>query len=442
MVQQIKKHIDLNKKYKFRSNIKIVEFQNRILIIAVDSAKWIVLDNKRQLEFFNLLLNCSISDAIKLTNSNQDDIKTVITQIEARHLEEMPNKRVSKDGITMMHLYLTNACNLRCPHCYMSAGKKNDNELSLLEVKNIIDNFHSISNGIITLSGGEVTMRQDFEEICAYAYNKGVLIDVLTNGVLWTDDMINRISPYVHRIQISIDGYNEEENAKIRGASSFNKSIHTMEQFLKNNVSVEIAITPAFSDNLFSKVQNYVDFARLLEEKYPRNLKITFNGELMDGRDVKLTDVQRNLYADFIRRIGELRYGRSTKDLAFIGTLRSNIIKDNCAYGNLTIASNGDVYLCAFIPTLKPIGNIRTTSFNDLIALSNKAKDLSNVDRLIPCNECELKYICGGECRIHHFPEMKNKMMEMTNQCARKCTQKQKEEFYELMIRLNSYFYS
>lgn len=161
----------------------------------------------------------------------------------------------------------------------------------------------------------------------------------------------------------------------------------------------------------------------------------------MDGREVKLTDQERKAYMDFIRQIGLLRYGKDIKDMAFIGTLSSNIIKGNCAFGNLTIDSIGDVYLCAFTPTLKPVGNIRFASFENLLALSNKAKAMSIVDNLSPCNQCELKYVCGGECRIHHFPEMRNEVLEMTNQCARKCTQEQKEEFYELMIRLNTDFY-
>ena len=38
-----------------------------------------------------------------------------------------------KDEVSL-HLYLTNACNLRCPHCYMNAGKTGDNELTYEEI--------------------------------------------------------------------------------------------------------------------------------------------------------------------------------------------------------------------------------------------------------------------------------------------------------------------
>lgn len=440
-MSKVSKHISLSKKYNFPTSFKCINYKSSILVIAVDSARWIVLKNQSQLNFFQKLLSCNIQTALDNSDISYEDAQEVIMQIEARHLEETPIKRVSVDGDTIMHLYLTNGCNMKCPHCYMTAGKKESDELTTSEIKAIIENFSKVNSGVLTLSGGEVTLRDDFEDICLYAFNKGVSVDILTNGVLWTDELINTIGRKAHRIQISIDGYNEEENSKIRGRGNFKIALQIVHKLIEVGSNVEIAITPVFDENISKKIHNYVDFAKKLEKQYGKNIKVTFNGDLMDGRDLKLTDEHRKMYADAIQQIMVLRYGKDALDSSFIGSLRENVIRDNCAYGNLTIASNGDVYLCAFIPSLNPIGNIRKMSFDSLMELSNKAKVKSIVDNLEPCNNCELKYICGGECRIHHFPELKKDITKATNQCARRCSKEHKEMFYDLMLRLNHYFF-
>ena len=219
---------------------------------------------------------------------------------------------------------------------------------------------------------------------------------------------------------------------------AFKKSLKTVDKFVNANVQTEIAVTPIFSDELHNHCDDYIDFAKSLEEKYKNHkFKIQFNGELMDGRDIKLTKEQREYYSDFIHKLLSKKYGEDAQDSAFIGTMKQNIIKDNCNYGNLTIAANGDVYFCAFIPTLKPVGNIRKTSFDSLMNLSQEAKTISTVDKLNPCSKCELKYICGGDCRINHFPYIHDLNVDKLVQCARICTPKMKEKFYELMIRTN-----
>lgn len=440
-MSQVNRHIDLSKRYKFPSHISIVHFRDKILAIAVDTARWIVLDNEVQLTFFNILQEQTIADAIEISKAEKSDIIKVITQIEARHLEEIPKNRVSVNGRSMIHLYITNACNLRCPHCYMFAGEKIENELTLNEIKGLISNFGKHKIGLVTLSGGEVTTRPDFEEICMFAHEKGVAFEILTNGTIWTDNMICTLGKLAKRIQISIDGFNEEENRRVRGAGNFSRSLSAVDKLIKVGANVEIAITPVFSENLPQKAQSYVDFAKSLEEKYQGNIKVTFNGDLMDGRDVHLTPEQRDIYLNTVREIENIRHGVNATDMSFVSAMRSDTIKDNCAYGNLSIAANGDVYLCAFLSVLEPVGNIRNMPFEELMKISQQAKQKSNVDNITPCCDCELKYICGGECRIHHFPEMRSSAHKLTAQCARKCSIEQKNKFYDMMLRLNEYIF-
>jgi MoaA/NifB/PqqE/SkfB family radical SAM enzyme len=50
---------------------------------------------------------------------------------------------------------LTKKCNLRCPHCYMEAGRKADNELTTAECLGLLDEMKSLGTEMLILTGGE-----------------------------------------------------------------------------------------------------------------------------------------------------------------------------------------------------------------------------------------------------------------------------------------------
>ena len=148
-------HIDIDKKYNFPSNLKIVEYKDCFIIIAVDTACWIVLESKEQLNFFNLLLKYTIKEAIDIFNGSNKDIQKVLIQIEARELYS--DFTVPFDEKTCM-IYLTNKCNLRYPHCFLSAGIEKENELTSSELRYVIDQLAKHNIKTITFSGGEIAL--------------------------------------------------------------------------------------------------------------------------------------------------------------------------------------------------------------------------------------------------------------------------------------------
>ena len=71
--------------------------------------------------------------------------------------------------------------------------------------------------------------------------------------------------------------------------------------------------------------------------------------------------------------------------------------------------------------------------------LKEKARTLSSVNNLMPCKECELKHICGGDCRINFFEVFRDCDIEKLKSSTptRLCNSQVKEEYYDLMIRTN-----
>lgn len=436
-MEQVEKKIPCNYKFNLPSIIDYVDYGGKILVVAREEANWIVLDNDKQLNFFKLLRLNSLDKAISLSDASDEDKEWVVTQLVARHFEDRVKQQ---EIIPVAQIYLTNNCNMKCPHCYMMAGKAYDNELTTNEITRVLKAYKENGGVDVKLTGGEITLRDDLIEIVKYGHSIGLSIELLTNGTLWTDELIDTITDYVSLVQISIDGYSEEENAKIRGPHNFNKALLTVDKFAKKNVRTRVAITAYYTPDLHSKTQLYSDFASKLKDKYKDyDVEVVIATGLLPGRYGNLNDKESE---DYFRIMSEVnsRYMccDNFENHGFIARHKSGYILNNCSYGFLSIAANGDVFMCPVVTVMKPVANVRTHSLKEIIEISNHAHNLSFTNNLQPCNNCELKYICGGDCRIRYFEELKfPNIIDIKGNVSRTCDNKTKNKFYDLMLRTN-----
>lgn len=104
-------------------------------------------------------------------------------------------------------LELTNVCNLRCIHCYGSFGECEENVIMpFQDVCKILREFKDMDVLVVELTGGEITMHPQFNDIIKFAlaldFNR---ISLLTNGVSLQKDTIDLIIENKDRIYIQID---------------------------------------------------------------------------------------------------------------------------------------------------------------------------------------------------------------------------------------------
>lgn len=110
---------------------------------------------------------------------------------------------------------LTERCNLACAHCYIRqpAGSREAaaKELSLPQVKRILDQAAGAGCTFLTLTGGEVLLRSDFPEIYLHAKRAGMLVIVFSNGTLLTERMADLLAEYRPRsIEVTLYGHSQE----------------------------------------------------------------------------------------------------------------------------------------------------------------------------------------------------------------------------------------
>ena len=431
--------------YKMPKPLFSVDYNNKTLIISRESANWILLNNSQQLAIFNFLAEGNnVLEVFQHFPANaQKDIYHVLVELEAKRFEDITVQYPQEHG---MYVYLTNKCNQRCHHCYMYAGETTAQELATSEVERLLKDFSAVGGKVITFTGGEVTVRSDFITILETAKKLGLIVCVLTNGVLWDQSFVQKAAPYIDEVQVSIDGYDAKSYCSVRGSNAFDDVLAAVNRLIEAGIRVTVAVTPLLG-TLLGNEKHYIDFANTLLAKYKgKEFFVKFNTELMDGRDITPTEEENDRYRDAMKSIKN-QCSPFSEEEGFAIDHRNNTIFNNCGYGGLAIAANGDVYFCNLISKCAKQGNVRTDLFEDIWKKSQNARAMSDVNKLVPCRECALKYICGGGCRVKNFTSLSNTIIvdEMnTNTTFVRdtiCTSAYKERFYQLMIAANSLFY-
>lgn len=383
------------------NSLTVKEVDDKFVVLSPETGNWIVLDSEAEVAMLSEINGKPIGDVMDC--ENVESVRKVITMILAREFAGINKSIVPKYELKMdgMQIYLTHGCNLRCKHCYMYAGKTSSNEMTIEQWKAVLQAFKDNGGRNVTMSGGEVMQFKGFPELVEYAHNLGLETLIYTNGILWTESLIQRLAPYISSVQVSIDGYNEETNAVIRGKHNFDKACDTVVAFVKYGVDVKIATTFIFDNITNDIVSEYKRFTESLNKKAGKALEYHLTKKLIKGREVKYTKEQNKQIAELMLTVQDAISPNS--NLAnFIEGHEPNILEKTCGYGKPTIDSNGDVYLCSTIEYLKPIGNVLEGSMAELLRKAESYCVLSNVEHLEECSGCELRYICNGGCRLEN----------------------------------------
>lgn len=184
----------------------------------------------------------------------------------------------SKNLIKSATIELLDYCNFYCPHCYVHNQYMNKMDINLY--KKIIDELANIKCIWLLLTGGEVTLHPNFIEMYEYAYDRGLLITIFTNGYSINNDIIDlfrKKPPY--EIEITLYGYNDETYynfTKIK--DSYSKVIKNIDSLIdiKSKLKLKTVVVKPLLKYL-DKIKN-VATSKNLEFRQDGILVPTING--------------------------------------------------------------------------------------------------------------------------------------------------------------------
>src|SRR5512136_24424 len=113
---------------------------------------------------------------------------------------------------------LTLQCNLQCMHCGSSAGSARNDELSTSEALYLCHDLATLGCSGVALMGGEVLLRQDWQQIASEIKRQDMVLSIITNGYFNADQIIPKLSAVgADSVMVGLDGASAVSHDTIRG---------------------------------------------------------------------------------------------------------------------------------------------------------------------------------------------------------------------------------
>lgn len=319
---------------------------------------------------------------------------------------------------------ITNKCQLKCKHCFNDSGEAKSDELSTEHFIDIANTLSELGVKHIFLTGGEPLLKENVSSLITFCAEHFVSVTIGTNGYTLPEEILATIAKYKNiRLQISVDGLEEQHNT-IRGVSdAFYKTLENIKRYISFGKSVIIAFT--ISENNFSDLEPLIILCKNLGCK---GFNIGITGDI--GR-AKRNGIQVNFEGSFLNLVGDLQI-KYNSDRFYIGfetcqekieEKLSNIKLNNkcgAGYKVMHIRSNGVVTPCPTNMSLI-VGNLKVQKFSDLIKINNLKRfvELPTPTKEV-CLNC-FNYESCGSCLT--------KMLEKNN---KECHLKRRLNGYEV----------
>ncbi|MFQ5822737.1 MAG: radical SAM protein [bacterium] len=154
-------------------------------------------------------------------------------------------------------------CNLWCTHCFISCSPQNHKFgfMDRATVGKYLEESKKLGVKEYYFTGGEPFMNKDLLVILEDTLELGPAT-VLTNGIMILERVAKRLkdivdqSIYTLEIRVSIDGFTEESNDKIRGVGSFRKAMKGVKNLIDYGFLPIITTAQTWDDSETEKVFN------------------------------------------------------------------------------------------------------------------------------------------------------------------------------------------
>lgn len=122
--------------------------------------------------------------------------RTIPTVQYGAFSQRVHDQAAAQQRVIKAQLELTYRCNLHCRHCYTDPYNTKEffpRELTLDEIHRLLDEMSNLGIMWLNLTGGDIFMHPQFFEIYETAYRKGFLLQLYTNGTLFTKATVERL---------------------------------------------------------------------------------------------------------------------------------------------------------------------------------------------------------------------------------------------------------
>jgi len=327
---------------------------------------------------------------------------------------------------------LTQRCNQRCAHCYLSAfpGASAAEELSTEECFRVVDEIAEVNPDVLLiLTGGEPLLRTDLFDLGGYAADKGFTVVLGTNGFLLKQQHAKAMRQSgIQGASISLDSTDPARHDAFRRLpGAWRGAIQATEVLRAEGLPFSLHMSviewnveeiPAMIDlarDLGARVLNLFFLVRtgrgeglvdITPAQYERILTDVARAQGVGSDDGSADDP----WGAAVGRAGEMLirakcapfFRRILYELDPASPLLKNFSEGSCPAGRhyCRIMPDGDVTACPYMPVVA--GNLRGIPFGTLWRDALLFTDLRGGRLGGRCGACEFAKVCGG-CRCRAY---------------------------------------
>lgn len=333
---------------------------------------------------------------------------------------------------------ITLACCFQCRYCGSRAGKARENELSTQECLDVAGQLARLSCRRVSLIGGEVFLRPDWEIILRALTGRGIQTAIITNGYRFSPDLVARLRDAgVESVGVSIDGPAEIHDAG-RQQGSFRRAMEALDALAAGGIPVSVITTlhsknaPLLED-LYGLLREKSIFAWQIQACSP------MGNAALSGIDWRFDSLQVIRLVDRLRHTAPFRVGIADNIGYFTqseGSLRGGPEGKSwfagCGAGlrSIGIDSVGNVRGCESMYDERfNEGNLRTKT---LAEIWNDPHAFAYNRRFTPdllegeCRGCPQGPFCAAGCRSYNY--FTTGSCYHSPLCARRQEQAEKEQ--------------
>lgn len=310
---------------------------------------------------------------------------------------------------------ITLACCFSCKYCGSGGGAARENELTTEECFSVADQLYELGCGRVSLIGGEIFMRRDWAEIVRRMTEKGMRVNIITNGFLFTEERIRALKECgVESVSVSLDGTREVHD-KYRQGGSYDRALQAVSVLTESGIPTSVISTlngenAGCLEELYRILIRYPIFAWQLQACSPMGNAVRCGVPYAFDQKKVISFVREYApEAPFLLGVAD-NIGYFTPEEGRIrGNLSGEAYFKGCSAGisSIGIDSVGNVRGCeSMYDEVFIEGNLRRESLRTIWEAPERFaynRGFTKEDLTGVCSTCEVGEYCGGGCRSYNF---------------------------------------
>lgn len=295
---------------------------------------------------------------------------------------------------------VTNACQLKCKHCFNMSGREREKELSVEDFIGVAKQFRDMGSKILVITGGEPFLKKNIERLINYASDNFEYVNILSNCYSLPNNILKTLEN-THNVcmQISIDG-KEHTHDFIRGVEGAYKiTIKNIKTLIKHGIAVKISFTMNDINN-----RELDDVVKTAKNLGCLEVAVGLTGNTGNAKN---NNIKVNIAKEFRHKLekANAKYSNKTFNVGISEgyaqaekLFESNPHLNKCGggYNSIHFLSDGNITMCPSVKKYK-LGNIKEQKLPAILHNKNILKylDIPSPVKAV-CGSCEYFANCGN----------------------------------------------